>query len=166
MKNNIFNDLTKKYFEFLISDYDFRIVEDSFEGNAFFGGRVVFSSQPRKGDIKHKQTGVQVTLDRGYIGVRIGPFDRDKAKEGWLALSEIMRLIKPEIIVYDETKPDFSKGPEIIFEPTLIKLSNIVRTHCDPFLKGDFSMYDRIVDARIKWREQYIKNMQEKYPKK
>jgi hypothetical protein len=164
MEDNLFNTLVKKYFDFLVSDYSFTIVEDSCKyGGTLFFNKVVFSSPSRKGDQRHKQTGVQVTLDRGYISVDIGPYDLDREKEEWLDISEIMRLIKPEIVVYDVDKADLSKSPQMIFEPPLIRLSGILQTYCDQFLQGDFSKYDQIMKARTEWREQYIKKINEKY---
>src|SRR5690242_4384465 len=100
MTKKTFNNLTKKHFNFLVIIYGFTIIEESpiFEDPLWYG-RIVYASRPKKGSTRQRPTGVQITLDRGYILLDIGPLDLDRKE--WVDIADVMRIADPKLVVYD-----------------------------------------------------------------
>jgi hypothetical protein len=157
MRTEIFYDLVKKYFNYLIDRYGFSIsTEDPIVGNPLWRGRIVYVSG--KNNSQKRQVAIRITLDRGYVLLDIG--SPDLQSRDWFDLSEIIKVVEPEIVVYD--KPDYSQGPVDILEPQIRKLSDLVLHYCASFINGDFSLGNRIIESRLQEREQRIKEWKNK----
>jgi len=154
MKKESFNDIVRRHFSYLVSDYGFSITEEFPVGeNPVSRGMVIYVSNFKETSPEVKQILIRIILDRGYVLVDLG--SSDMSNRDLFGLTEVMKVAAPELDINE--KIDFSKDAYDIIELQVSKLANIVYRYCVPFLRGDFSIGERVIENRIKAREDRIK---------
>ena len=153
MKKQKFNDVVKQHFNYLIVEYGFLVKEElTVSGNPLSRGMVTYMMAKEPENPVLKQTLIRIILDRGYVLLEFG--SKDLESREYFSVAEIVPFVASGVNVYE--KIDFSRDPYEIIETQVKKLSDFLLLYCIPFLKGDFSIGDRIFEHRSKEREERI----------
>jgi len=131
MASNLFSELVKQHFAYLKDNYGFSVTHESFYPEAMGNAEVWFKST---------LTGIRVVLDRGQALISIGSLSQPERE--WFELYDVVQFFSPGLSVYEFPK-DFSDY-KVALESQVSRLARIMLQHCEPLLKGDFSMQKEI----------------------
>jgi hypothetical protein len=132
MKNNL--DMIIKYFDYLVKDYNFSILEKEYDLSMMGNAYVIFKSA---------KTGIEVVIDRGTVTISIGevidPIDK------WFELTDILDYFAPlEENSYIEIEKQSTIDPDQAIEIKLEKVAILTKEYCKPLLEGNFEAKDKI----------------------
>ncbi len=118
MEHDIFAELAKKYFQYLIADYGFSVVHESYYPQAFGDSLVQFQSNT---------TVVLLTRDKGQVLIDLGPSSEPRI--AWHSLSNIIDFLAPGIGKSVFAFPDYPGEPEKSMQVQLSRLAPILRQY-------------------------------------
>lgn len=127
-------DLIVKYFNYLVSEYGFRIEQKEFAPEVMGNAVVVFKSPT---------VGVEIVVDRDQVLVSMG--DQKELRRQWFEFSDVLKHFAPSIkeaYIFPE-KTSENTWNEVV-EIQMRRLADILRQYCEPFLKGDLSGKEQI----------------------
>lgn len=132
MSENSFSQLVQKAFAFLLEDYGFQIVRESYEPQLMGNAAVVLASPT---------VIVTIVKDRGQVLINMG--EAPIAAEERLEFADIVRFFAS-----DKNLDVYQFGPNPYDVPSaedqVSRLAWLSREYCTPILRGDFSMRDAI----------------------
>ena len=133
-----FADLLKLHFKYLTDDYGFVVAHEIYSPMVMGNASVDFESS---------KTRIEIVLDRSQVLIALGPVSWPRHE--WFEFSDVVRFFAPAvdpIYVFPEDIPDHAAALEM----QVSRLANPMRQHCDPVLRGDFSMCDGIKEVERK----------------
>ncbi len=148
MKHNIFAEIVKRYFHYLITDYGFRIVEERYDPESFGNSLVVFQLN---------LTFISLSLDKGDVYLDIGSVSNPKNTYN---LGTVIEFLRPQehqrIKVFG-----FSKLPDDPYERMEIPIrywAELLHQYCQPILRGDFAQWKELEVHQKRSVEEFTKN--------
>lgn len=137
----MFLDLAAKHFSFLTDELGFHLVRhDRWEE---WAQRVILESANAR---------AKVVLDRGFIYAAVGPKDGGNV---WFDASEVMLIDNPlHGFRRDFDVAAYERDPETVVDRQLALEADLLRTHCEDMLLGDFSRRPLIEEALRKWKRE------------
>ena len=136
-KASPFTEITKKHFDYLFAENEFKIVEEKYYPE-LMGGALLH--------LESNKCGILFVLDRRAMTIELGP--PSLPQQEWLEFSDTVRFFAPEIDPVYKFLDEPGYETHIEFQAS--GLSKILKEHCTPLLEGDFSMYDVIKDIERK----------------
>lgn len=150
------NELIKKAFMFLIDEYGYTVESEIYSPEIMGNSVVIYNSQ---------STGIKVVVDRSQVLINIGELSLPEKE--WLEFGDVIKYFNPEI----NEAYDFSRGSldnQAYIESQAKRLALLLRQYCDPLLRGDFSMQNRIKEIekdRVTKMFEHFKKLSEDYRK-
>jgi len=142
-------NLLKQYFQFLVSEYGFSIIKESYSTEMKTGnGSVVYQS---------KAAIIEVIVDKTEVQLKIG--HRKSALEKYYDFQDILKVFAPEVEdVYLRSGITLSLKDSLAIETRMRNLVTLLRKYCIPLLTGDFTLEAKIKEiedrrARRIWGE-------------
>lgn len=143
MKEHAFAEQVKKHFHYLIDDYDFSVVNEKSDPEAFGNSLVDFQSGT---------TAVRVTLDRGQVLVDMRPLT--ESSTSWFSLGSVVEFLAPEadepVYVFPETWDHYYD----MINGQVSRMARVLRQYCAPVLRGEFSQWKEIDERTRKGAEE------------
>lgn len=137
MTERMFNEQVKRQFRYLIEDYGFSVVGERYDPEAFGNSLVDF----RSGSII-----MRMLLDRGQVMVDfrpcVGPSD------SWYDLGSVIEFLAPEADEPAYIFPETWDNYQDMVNWQVDRLAGIVRRYCIRILRGEFSEWEEIAEAR------------------
>ena len=143
MTPNLFSDLVKQHFSYLLNDYGFAVADERYYPQAMGNAEVW---------LKSNLVGLRIVLDRGQVLVSLGPLSQPE--RDWFELYDVIRFFSPSLNVY-EFPEDFSDYKAAL-ETQIKRLALVILHYCDPLLRSDFSMQEKIRDVETKQVEELL----------
>lgn len=128
MGMNLFSDLVKKHFHYLLEVYKFTVAKESYSPEIMGNAEIVFTSL---------STGIGIVLDRDQVLINIGAITQPKGE--WFEFGDVVRSFAGDV----ENIYAFDEGYAAL-ETQIARLAHIMHTYCGPFLAGDFSKQKEI----------------------
>lgn len=148
MESNVFAEIVKKYFHYLIDDYGFHIVEERYAPESFGNSLVVFQLN---------STFISLSRDRGDIYLDIGSVSSPKNTYN---LGTVIEFLRPQD--YQQIKVfGFPKLPDDPYKRIEIPVrywATLLRQYCEPILSGDFSQWNELGEHQRRAVEEFTKN--------
>lgn len=138
MEINLFTELVKKHFDFLLKQYGFSIVHEDYYPDIMGNSWIVFTSHG---------TGISIVLDKGQVLMNVGP--SSLSREKWYEFSDIISFFAPDqkpVYVF----PDGFSEYKDALENQVSRLARLMEEYCRPILQGDFSMQNQIKEIENK----------------
>jgi len=133
--------LMKQHFLFLINEYGFSIIKESYSPEIKIGnGSVVYQS---------KLVTLEIVVDKTDVLLKIG--QRKAPLEKWFDFLDVMKYFAPEVDdVYLRSGVTLSLKDSLAVETRLHNIAILLRKYCQPLLAGDFSMKAKIQEVEEK----------------
>jgi hypothetical protein len=141
--NNSFSLLVRKKLDYLISQYKYSFREELHSTEPFGDCLIEFWSS---------KTIVSIRLDRMDIVLLLGPLG--EVESARLSLEVLVDFMTSRKKQFTAANFDFHGSFEERIEFHLERYASILREYCDPFLRGDFSLW---IDA-LKYYVNYMRN--------
>ncbi len=134
-------NMVKQHFQFLINEYGFSIIKESYNPEMKAGnGSVVYQS---------KLVTLEILVDKTEVQIKIG--QRKLPGEKWFDFRDVMKCFAPEVEdVYLRSGAALTFKDSFAIEARMLNLAVLLRKYCEPLLGGDFSMKDKIREAEEK----------------
>jgi hypothetical protein len=126
VSENIFADLVKKHFAFLLSDYGFQISE-------ILGGRGEAMGNAAV-TLESAHGAMQIVNDRGQVLISIGPSGTPRRE--WFEFSVVVQTYAPEVHPVYIFPTDDAATFEVRLETQVQRVAELARTYCQPALRG------------------------------
>ena len=146
MEENVFARFVKEYFAFLVREFGFAIVHESYNPKAFGNSEVRFES---------KTAGIRLIRDRGDVTLTLGR--PSEPPNSWLDLTTVAKFLQPEAQEPVYIFPDFPGQPERSMDFQLSRLAPLLRRYCGPILRGHFSSWQQLRQFEAKRAEELTK---------
>lgn len=137
MTGSMFNEQVKRQFGYLIEDYGFSVVGERYNPEAFGNSLVEF----RSGSIA-----MRVLLDRGQVMVDFRPCVGPA--ESWYGLCSVIEFLAPETNEPAYIFPETWDNYQDMINWQVDRLAGVVRRYCARLLRGEFSEWGEIAEAR------------------
>lgn len=146
--NNSFSLLVRKHFDYLISEYKYSFREILSSTKPFGDSLVEFSSS---------KTIVSIRLDRMDIILLLGPLG--EVETARLSLEVLVDFLTSGKEQFTLLGFDFEGSFEERIEFSLIRYASKLREYCDPFLRGDFSLWLDVLKYYIIHMRKYYRKL-------
>ena len=151
MKNPI--STTRKYFDYLVSQYGYRIAKEEFSPEAMGNAYVTYISD---------LTGIQISIDRSQVLINIGSIT-DNVRE-WFDFSDVIKYFNPSVEEpYVFIKKTDNIDTDDIVESQIKRLSSLLRIDCEPIIKGELWMKEEIKALEQKRVTEQIEKLNKLY---
>ena len=133
MEKNVFFEAVEREFDFLLTEYDYHIFQETYVSEQMGNASVVFISN---------LTIISIVLDRGQVLMEIG--ERSKPSKDRFEITDVLRYFSSDekMDVYQFSKKNPYDVPPV--ENQVLKLALLIRRYCDQILRGDFTMEEQI----------------------
>ncbi len=141
-------ELIKFHFRYLIDEYGFSIVDEEYFPEMMGNAIVVYESAT---------SGIMVVIDRSQVLINVGK--PSWPHRYWFEFSDVIQFFIPEIKeAYVFVNEDSPKN-RIEIEVQINRLALLLRQYCEPLLRGDFSMHDKIREIETKRVEELLEHL-------
>lgn len=148
MEYSLFSALVKKHFGYLMDEYGFTVTRESYHPEFMGNAQVVFES---------RLVGIDIVCDRNQVLIALGLLSQ--VRRDWLEFANVVRIFAPEVETVYIFPEDFSNR-EAALETQISRLAQLMRQHCGPVLKGDFSAPNQARQAEHDRTTAWLKEMQ------
>ncbi len=141
----------QKHFRFLQDNFGCRLVDAK---ESVYEASVTYTNAT---------TGVEITFDprENYIlvslirliGGEVVPYH--VAPHNWLYLHELLEARAPSTVIHGKKHGDWMTGPDM--ERILSEYADALRRYGDDILRGDFSLFTQLVEARRRRYEEKLR---------
>jgi hypothetical protein len=134
-------NLTKQYFQFLINEFGFSIIKESYNPEIKIGnGSVMYQS---------KFVTLEVVVDKTEVLLKIG--QRRAPLEKRFDFLDVMKCFAPEVEdAYLRSGITLTLKDSLVIETRIRNIGTLLRKYCQPLLAGDFSMKANIKEVEEK----------------
>jgi hypothetical protein len=131
-------NLIKQHFQFLIDEFGFAIIKESYDpGLNSVSGVVTYQS---------RSVNIEIEVDRAELLLKIGGRKSDRAK--WFDFEDVMQIFAPEVEdVYRRSGAVQTLKDSVAASARIRYVALLLRQYCQPLLAGDFVMLPEIKDT-------------------
>ncbi|MEM3434463.1 MAG: hypothetical protein QXP27_09885 [Candidatus Methanomethyliaceae archaeon] len=137
MTGSMFNEHVKRRFRYLIENYGFLVIDEKYDPEAFGNSLVDFQSD---------SIVMRVLLDRGQAMVDFRP--RAEPSETWYGLDSVIEFLAPEADEPTYIFPETWDNYQDMIKWQVDRLANVVQRYCARVLRGEFSEWEEMAEAR------------------
>jgi hypothetical protein len=123
------DDLIVDYFRYLVDEYGYHVEDKRFDPQVMGNAYVVFKS-PR--------IGIQIVIDRNQVLLSLG--DQTQPMTKWYEFLDVLTYFAPGETAYDFGKKTDENTWDDVVQAQLVRLASILRSYCDPILRGNLEM--------------------------
>jgi hypothetical protein len=141
-------ELIKRYFHYLVDEFGFSIDREGYSPEVMGNAVVVFVST---------STAVKVVVDRSQVLINIG--ELSWPEKDWFEFGDVVQFFNPNLKdVYDFSGDSLDNQAYIVSQAKHLAL--LLRQYCEPLLRGDFSMQDKIREIEKKRVAEMLEHFQ------
>src|SRR5574341_202132 len=141
-------EFIKRCFHYLVDEYDFSIDHERFSPEVLGNAKVVFVSA---------STAVKVVIDRSQVLLNIG--ELSWPEKDWFEFGDVVQFFNPNLKEVYDFSGDSLDNPAYIDSQTK-RLAILLRQYCEPLLRGDFSMQNKIREIEKKRVAEMLEHFQ------
>ena len=143
----MFTEKVKEHFRYLIDDYGFSIVNESYTTDSG-NGLVEFRS---------RSVHIRIVLDRGQVLIDIGP--SPEVLDYWFDLSSVIEFLSPEAHEPAYIFPEKWDNYYEMIDWQVARLARVLRQYCVSVLTREFPDWRELLERNQKEAEEVYKTL-------